>query len=275
MRIESAKPAKSGGWIHKLNEPVEVKVRVETKKPKRAYDWSARCLSLFAAKSAARVRIEVAEELGVSIEALELLEVGAGWDHIGPFSSWPARDVRWKPIGIVRRYADGKKLTETGGSNSGLFFRQQWWKDRGPVFLPEGGSDVAALLTMGLCAIGRPSNIGGIEKLIGLLSGKGSRPIIVLGERDEKPEKRGQPKTKRSCPSWCVGCAHCFPGKYGAVKTADALSAALKREVYWRLIDDAKDVRSWLNANGCNVPGFLEAIWAKRKWFAMLKGLTK
>ena len=192
------------------------------------------------------MRTELAAMLGVSITSLERLGVGAGQDSTGSFSSWPERNAAGNTIGIIRRYANGSKKHMRGGK-AGLYLATG--KPLADVdqtlFLPEGGSDVAALLTVGLSAVGRPSNVGGFEMLATLLSGyRGA--IVVLGENDRKPSRVG---TMPQCPSNCAGCAWCWPGKFGAYVTAAKLTEALNRRVHWRLIDGAKDVRAWVNTN--------------------------
>lgn len=54
-----------------------------------------------------------------------------------------------------------------------------------PVFVVEGASDVAACVTLGLTAVGRPSNRSGVDQLTELLCG---REIIVVGENDRKED---------------------------------------------------------------------------------------
>jgi hypothetical protein len=84
---------------------------------------------------------------------------------------------------------------------------------------------------MGLAVIGRPSNLGGTTLLIELLGTVPlHRGIIVLGERDEKPNGL-------------------WPGRDGATKTADKLASGLDRQIAWALPpNDAKDLRTWLIA---------------------------
>src|SRR5581483_8595311 len=57
-----------------------------------------------------------------------------------------------------------------------------WQEKDGPVYITEGPSDVLALTALNLAAIGRPSNVGGVEHLARLLSDvPADRPIIVGG----------------------------------------------------------------------------------------------
>jgi hypothetical protein len=66
------------------------------------------------------------------------------------------------------------------------------WRDRdqaGPVLIVEGHSDTTVLDAAGRCAIGRPCNTGGALELAAVLADMPTdRPIIVVGENDEKPD---------------------------------------------------------------------------------------
>src|SRR5690606_6224803 len=133
------------------------------------------------------------------------LGVGLGRDSLGQYSSWPERDARHGTVGIVRRFADATKRHISGGAR-GLYVPLGWSRAKGPIFLPEGGSDTAAIIGIGLCAIGRPSNTGGVQRLVALLQNHRNRQIIVLGENDRKPSRVG---TTPQCPINCAGCAWC------------------------------------------------------------------
>lgn len=224
MRTESERQASDGnGWIHFSNDPhappVEhVKKPVPKLSPEECEKLAKDC---YQSPDAASVRVGVAGSLGVSVSSLEALRVGSGSDYNGVrWSSWPCRDGQGRIVGLTRRYKDGGKKTFPG-SRAGVFCARDWHKQKGPVLILEGGSDVAAALDAGLCAIGRPSNTGGVHYLLDALKTHASnRPVLVIGENDEKPEKRGQ---LEFCRVDCSGCANCWPGKYGAEAVADRL----------------------------------------------------
>jgi len=241
MRVESDKPVAKGGWVHTLSEPLPV--RPAPKPVEKRPDWTCECRKMFKHSRAAQKRTDVARQLGVSVESLELLRVGIGWDSWNnmEFSSWPSRDEIGRCIGYVRRYSDGEKKTNSGGS-TGVFYTRQWFRHPGPIFIVEGGSDVAACETHGLSSIGRASNVCGEEWIRKMIRRHRDRPVIVVGERDEKPEKRGGVKT---CPLNCPGCAWCWPGMFGMQKFAKELAATgiMVPEPY-------KDMRELLRAGG-------------------------
>jgi len=182
----------------------------------------------------------LAAELGVSVASLKRLFVGRILDGVWSF---PERDAsaKLKVIGINRRFADGSKR-QVSGHKRGLTYAADWTDNAGPVVLVEGGSDTAAGLTLGLCTIGRPSNLAGVSFLLDLLAGC-DRDIIVIGERDEKPDG-----------TW--------PGREGAIKTAERLAAGLGRPISWALPPDgAKDLREWLQGHAdCDGDEFVSQL---------------
>lgn len=223
MRAESERQASDGnGWIHFSTDPhappVEAK-RVHPKLSPSECEMLAR--ECYQSPNSPSVRSALAGELGVSVEALQALRVGCGSDYNGErWSSWPCRDGAGQIIGLTRRYVGGGKKTFPG-SRAGIFCAVDWYKRTGPVLILEGGSDVAAAIDAGLCAIGRPSNTGGVQFLSDALQAHAAkRAVIVIGENDAKPEKRGQ---LDFCPADCSGCANCWPGKYGAESVATRL----------------------------------------------------
>lgn len=236
MRIKSEKEAKGGGWFHKLDDPLPV---VVPKQAKRLKDVSAVAMRMFNDTLAIGKRKRLAETLGVKEIALHSLRVGIGWDHDGrEFSSWPARDADCKIIGITRRYDNGEKKTMAGTSNSGIFVPDRWWMQSGPVCIVEGGSDAASLVSAFVAVLGRPSNIGGAKIIAEYLRRRArGRRAIVIGENDRKADRVG---TVPQCPRNCVGCAWCWPGRFGAERVAKALRCE------WRIVPPLwKDIRDW------------------------------
>jgi len=261
MRIESPKPVAKGGWIHEMTNPIPVQRKAELPaEPIPLREWSLRAKESYERESAAGARVELAGKLGVSVESLEMLGVGVGYDdYQRRYWSMPERDSLRRVRAIQMRYPDGKKFY-VKGSKPGLYLVEDWRKPKGPILVVEGASDTAACLTMGLCVIGRPSNTGGVNLLIPLVRDS-NRPVIVIGEMDEKPSRRG---TVKQCPLDCKGCSFCWPGMYGASMTADALKRATKRRISWRMCPDgAKDSREWLNKFGADGGRFLSRLTAR------------
>jgi hypothetical protein len=132
--------------------------------------------------------------------------------------------------GIVCRYRDGHKPSFTG-SGRALTLLHGWDTGEGPIFAVEGHSDTFAMAALNLAVVGRPSNVGGAEYMAELLKAvPADRDIIIVGEWDAN--KKGQ-----------------WPGRDGAVKTAERLAERLRRSIKWTLPPHgAKDIRAWVIA---------------------------
>jgi hypothetical protein len=192
---------------------------------KQQVDWEARARQCWRALTPA-LRDELAGVLGVPPAALADLAVG--WCPDERCWTFPEQNGAGRVVGLLRRFRDGSKKAAAGGAR-GLLVPDGWQDREGPVLVPEGPSDVLVLASMGLAAVGRPSNTAGVDDLAGLL---GALPAeceaIVLGEHDEKADGR-------------------WPGMEGAKFTAAALTARLRRPVAWALPPGkAKDAREWL-----------------------------
>lgn len=244
----------SPGWQQrdywpKRSTPWPSAIKPEPKPPSK--DWgriSKEAFDDFAAESA---RMTLATKLGVSVDAL--CRLGVGWMPSQQCWTVPERDAAGNVIGISRRFDDGAKLN-CAGSKKGLTFDPVGWLqsdiESSSVLLVEGASDVAALLTVGLSVVGRPSNTGGVELLAELLRDVPSdRDIIVIGEHDRKPHELLSETVRKWHKSDCDGCSACWPGRFGAIKTATKLSEMLGRPIAWAFPpDEAKDARAWLNS---------------------------
>lgn len=221
-RVQSESPSvgKDGspGWTH-FDKPLEIIHAPQ--KPREVVDAAPIARKCYEEGKKSDAKSWLAEELGVSEESLDLLRVGVGEDHDGTqWYSFPSKDGDGNVIGITRRYIDGSKKTYAGTSN-GIFCTYEWWKTPGIILIVEGASDVAAAHSAGICAIGRSSNLGGVAYIQKQLEKHApGRKILVIGERDEKPEKRGK---FDFCAKDCAGCSYCYPGKYGAEMVSQQL----------------------------------------------------
>jgi hypothetical protein len=197
----------------------------------QAIDWPARAAT-FAKGLTLERRPVLARDLKLPESVFFTLTIGFdGNDFKGPCWTFPEVNAAGRVIGINRRYLDGSKKLMPGG-NRGLTIPDGWREREGPVLCPEGPSDTLALTAMGLAAIGRPSNLAGVDQLAELFKDlPPERPIVILGEHDQKQDGN-------------------WPGQVGASRTAAALAARLRRLVQWVLPPDgAKDVRAWAIAH--------------------------
>jgi len=221
MRVKSNQNHSTGGWLH-FDKPLDTSRLESVPKPPPKVDAEPLAKEFYQHDLAPLIRNELAESLSVTTRSLELLRVGVGWDaHDGErFASFPSRNAEGKIVGITRRYRSGEKKTFAGTTN-GIFYAPNWHEIPGVILIVEGASDVAAAISVNICAIGRSSNVGGVTEILKLLQQhRHNRPIVVIGENDEKPHKRG---CHDYCLIDCPGCTHCYPGKFGAEHVAAQL----------------------------------------------------
>lgn len=180
------------------------------------------------------IRERLSESIGVSVRSLEKIGVHyRNRDTVGI----PERDFEGNVIGISTRcLSTGEKKFATGG-NRGLTYCTDWdhdrWDGTGPIFVVEGASDVAAGIDLDLSVVGRPSNImdADVGALVALCCAFTGREIIIVGERDQKPDGR-------------------FPGLDGAVAVAKKLSRQLPSDARITVAlppIGCKDLRSFRN----------------------------
>jgi hypothetical protein len=176
----------------------------------------------------------LAKDLGVSRDSLSNLEVG--YDIQRMCFTFPERDHDQNIIGFATRGVDGKKLC-IKGSRRAATIPNCWDGGEGPIFLVEGASDVAACITMGMNVLGRPGAmpcdafVHAADELLGNIR---DRKIIVVAEWDEKDNG-----------DW--------PGKEGAIATANRLYELFGFPIYWSLPpQDEKDCRTYLNQHGAD-----------------------
>jgi 5S rRNA maturation endonuclease (ribonuclease M5) len=214
MRVESDRPCGNGGWLHKIGSPrgIAAERTATTIAKKIEFEWLTRNYE----KSATNARVvSLAKSLGVAFEALRRLQVG--WD--GEAFCFPMRDATGKAVGIRRRLPDGKKLSVRGG-HEGLFTPIDL-NGENPLVVCEGASDTAALLSIGVMAVGRPSCSGGVGFLRTLCE---HRRIIIIADNDA-------------------------PG----IRGANELKARLDDATVVIPPDGSKDIRDFLAAGGTRI----------------------
>lgn len=180
---------------------------------------------------------ELSSSTGISAKSFKRLSTG----HDG--KSWvnPEKDEHGIIVGIKRRFMDGKKIYYRG-SKPGLYIPDGWYPAT-RIFFTEGMTDTAACLDMGLSAIGRPSNIGGLREVASFLkSFCSSIEIVIVAENDYRWHE--------SCKG-CEKCGRCWPGKHGALQLYSDLRQCFSadRKIYFMMPPTgAKDIRGCLNA---------------------------
>lgn len=107
-----------------------------------------------------------------------------------------------------------------------------------PIVIVEGMSDAAAAMSLGLVAVGRPSNVGGLGPLKKLVKG---RSVIIVGEHDTKADGRS-------------------PGFEGMVATFTALKDVCPDAVMVLPPPEHKDLRAWYRSGELTASSFLEYV---------------
>lgn len=122
-----------------------------------------------------------AMSLGVDTDALRA--IGCAWAR----TAWafPMRDDHKSVIGIRLRGEDGKKWA-IKGSRQGLFIPTDYpyCVDDGTMYIVEGPTDLAAAMTIGLYAIGRPSCLGQEPMIKSYLQNTKVRRIVIVSDND-------------------------------------------------------------------------------------------
>lgn len=224
-RVPSERPAPKEGWYHPLDghHPAPVVLpRPEPPRPnftKIILQWQSN-----------NDVMPLAEDLGVSMESLNAL----GACYADSFNAWafPMFDGYGNIIGIRLRSSDGQKWA-VKGSKQGIFMttcavpscRKTEW-----VYLPEGPTSTAALLTMGLMAIGRPNNQCGGKDVATALHARAIGRAVIVADNDSKRHDDDS--------EWS-------PGLDGAMRFARDLGL---KYVIWT--PPTKDVRDFLHAGG-------------------------
>jgi len=176
----------------------------------RARDWMTQC---------DHEKIdELAVKLGVSPHALNLLNVG--WFSQGDAWTFPMLRAGKRLLGVRTRPKGGKKFAIKGSKN-GLFIPNNL-PASGVVFVCEGESDTAALLTCNLPAVGRPSCNSGGRLLAELLT---EHEVVVCMDRDGV-------------------------GRKGANQLHNYLKPYVSDVTMLEPPDKYKDMREWLHGEG-------------------------
>lgn len=146
------------------------------------------------------------------------------------------------PIGVRLRSDDGRKWAMPGSRN-GLFGLVPPMVVADTLYLPEGMTDTAALVGLGLWAVGRPSCTGGRELVRSLVRClPKSTSIVVVSDAD-------------------------LPGRKGAAMLSDELTSDGRRVRLMLPPPGFKDVREWV-ASGATREAVEFAAKNRRVWSA-------
>lgn len=107
-----------------------------------------------------------------------------------------------------------------------------------PVFTVEGFSDTCTLFDLGFVAVGRPSNVGGMDILADLIRG---RAVVVVGENDRKADGK-------------------WPGEFGAIAATQTCRRVTHSVEMTMPPPDIKDVRQWKSSHNLTAEALLEYV---------------
>ena len=165
-------------------------------------------------------RERLAQQLGLHPSSLEALDVGR--DRHRSLWTFPMRDGDGHLVGFRLRGDRGRKFA-LRGSHEGLFL---------PTGLPtgqrlvvtEGPTDAAALIGLGILAVGRPSCTGAVEHTVRLVRRLRCSEVVLAADQD-------------------------FAGQRGAA----TLAATLLLYAAVRVVTPpAKDMRAWVTGAGAS-----------------------
>jgi hypothetical protein len=158
----------------------------------------------------------LAFSLGLSERSLRRLNVG--WHRSHRCYSFPMRDDQGRIVGIRLRRPNGAKFA-VRGSQSALFMLADLSSPL-RLFISEGPTDCAALLDMGLTAVGRPSCSGGADMLTRLIHRLRPHDVVIVADAD-------------------------LPGRQGAASLAQDLILQVPLVKVIEPPASVKDIREW------------------------------
>lgn len=163
-----------------------------------------------------------AELLGLPTDPL--VQLCIGWSPEHRATSWPMRDAAGDVIGVRLRCPATAKKWAVRGSSAGLFYPIDLLSVERPkrLFVCEGPTDTAALLSIGLATVGVPSAGGSRDLLVALCRQVMPAEVAIVADADG-------------------------PGIDGAERLADAVMAVAPV----RIVSPgygAKDSRAWVMA---------------------------
>lgn len=250
MRVESERPCKSGGWYHSSDTLVKTPHRVAPPRQAKFIDFDAILKNWRGTTQSFQIHA-FAKALGVLPEAL--IMTGAAWSN--QYNAWafPMRDGHCNVIGIRLRNNDGRKWA-VEGSRQGIFVPDSCINPNKAladfVFLPEGPTDVAAALSLGFLAVGRPTNLTGNDMVRELMTNKGFYRAVIVADND--PLKQ-------------LGNRWGYPGIEGALKLKKELK---KNSCIWSPPEPFKDIRQMVQYMGNDATPLIMSdinnkVWSK------------
>ncbi len=180
MRVQSDRPAKSGGWMHSQRELSlgRMTPRAQRSAPPPTIN-ATKLMRDWLAATPATAWAEFASSLGVATASL--VAVGAAW--AAPHSAWafPMCDGHGNVIGIRLRNERGKFAVR--GSRQGIFLANV--APQKTLFVCEGPTDTAAAAELGLFAVGRPNCCCGGPEIKVFARRHAVSRVVIISDNDK------------------------------------------------------------------------------------------
>lgn len=232
MRIQSDKPTKNGGWLHKTDDrPYVAPTPIRQAIPDKPIDAQGIWQRWFDATDFHHLD-GLGMSLGVDTDALRA--IGCAWAPPHKAWSFPMREATGKVIGIRLRSTEGAKWA-VKGSHQGLFLPTEYpYATDGTLHLVEGVTDLAAAMTIGLYAIGRPSCLGQENLILDFIRSQNVKRLVIICDNDD-PGIRGAERLQSMLPVFSA-----------------------------MFLPPCKDLREFVNAGG--TPSMIEASLRDTVW---------
>ena len=178
-RVESDHRWGDAGWFHQLRDRPRWTPRTRSYSIalSTSTNWAARSRQFEADLDDGEL-VDLAHHLGVTTSSLRRLGIGwSGWAW-----TFPMRNGEARICGIRVRRPDGSKLC-IKGSRQGLFI-PKGLHDSDTLLLPEGPTDTAALLDIGMSAVGRPNCSAGRRLLSAYIRRRRLKLVAVVADND-------------------------------------------------------------------------------------------
>ncbi len=130
----------------------------------------------------------VARSLGLPMDVLRRLRVG--WLEQDRATTWPMVDSAGDVVGVRLRSSSGERKWAVKGGKAGMFVPSGMSVKPTRLFIAEGPTDTAAILSLGLDAIGRSSATGPVEIEREVIRGLMPAECIIVADND-KPGMQG------------------------------------------------------------------------------------
>ncbi len=196
MRVESQKSSKNGGWVHR-SDGLPVKFQKKHEEPKKI---DAQGIWMKWNNQTTMEKVEShGVKLGVSADSLLMIQCVWANDHFA--WAYPMKDGENNFVGIRLRNEEGRKWAVTG-SRQGLFIPCVKLSD--PLYICEGPTDTAAALSIGLCAIGKPSCNCNTEQISILVKRNNIKKVVIVSDQDEPGLRGAETLSKELKISNCI-----------------------------------------------------------------------